>query len=197
MPIKLASTEKLVREYHYATVHYGRNQKNDVSKSVIVTDKRIISREERLKKGRESIVTEEVPISAVKYVNTLYGRTSKKLLLVLSIICFCTLVLLPLGIAFLVGYLRSRKSSVSCEFLTDAYITGIFSMDSASYNSKIAAKEAKKKHKSRKAMKIVVDVDDRVARDFVEEIGALILDYANGAPEVGLPATIPPAATEA
>ena len=104
MSIKLSNGEKIVRNYDYAEV---KTRTSTTTKTLIVTNRRLIHREVSSGFGNESISNREMPVKAAKYVDVYYGMKSCIGALVIGIIAaILAIVLLFSGLAG-----ESKKSS--------------------------------------------------------------------------------------
>ncbi len=86
MSIQLASDEKILRSYDYAESKAKGLGATKGSKTLVITNKRIIHKEKIEGKKSSGSNTSEMPISAAKYVRTNFKETRYPILLVLGIL---------------------------------------------------------------------------------------------------------------
>lgn len=203
MALKLASDERIIRNYEYATSSVGKGRKSSSSKkSLTITNKRIIHTQGGVGKNSEQISQQEVPISQVDSVETTYAKQKYPRYLIWGIVCLIVgLVLLirwfsdgagsyvlPIiailavgaGIALVVVYTKKGSYVLSCvigtigEGLTPLLA---FSTESVGLNS---GKSPRRRRKKSRKLKVMVSVDNEVVLTLAEELGAVILDAQQG-----------------
>ena len=199
MSIQLSKNESILRSYDYATSHSGGLGATNGSKTLIVTNKRIIHRERIEGKKNAGVNTSEMPISAAKYVSTSFKQTRYPILMVIGIILaivavalFAALASVDMGVAliplviigviaaiFIIVYLKKKTYSFSCSINTDTRITNAFGFSSVSGDSRTRGIFAKF-GKSNKDFYIKVKVNSEVAKQMAEELGSVISAAANG-----------------
>lgn len=200
MSIKLAANEKIIRKYDYATTREGIINKRITQNSLVVTNKRIIKTDVCNRTGYERINTSEIAVDSITGVRTSATSSFKFIYLVLGIICGL-LALLYIGIALsdmetlgglvvlflafgalsgfsIYKFIRSRINTMVCNFviadrINSAMQLGAISFSSISSRFNVSARPAFVK----------IKVDAAVAKKFVEEIGAVLIDINNGVVE--------------
>ena len=195
MSVQLAKNEKVLRSYDYATAQKGGLASVSITKSLVVTNKRIIHKEVGTGRNNEFIKTSEMPISSAKYVNTYYQKLKFPVFLVWGIILAVLAVVLflampddfkatgvlplLLGVAFILIYVFKKQYIFVCTLDTDTHITPVFGFSSVSRNSKTDAINAVGK-KGNKTTSIEVVVNPEVAKQMADEIGYVIMSAVNG-----------------
>ena len=199
MSIRLSENEKIIKEYDYASVGLkGVANASHTSKSLTITNKRIIHREIGAGIGNEKIRTTEMPIEAAKYVDTFYGMKSFNFLLILgvllSLVALVALVGLP-GMAKLVAFVLfavlaavcfiiykfKKEYVITCNISTDTRVTPAFrcsSMSGSTISGRLTA--ALKRANRRMTINIRVKVDKDVAKAMADELGSIIADAQAG-----------------
>ena len=87
MSIKLANDEKIVKSYEYAGVSkLGIGNSASTTKTLTVTNKRIIHESVTTGMGTDCVSTQEIPVKSAKYVNVYYGMKSYSILLLMGIL---------------------------------------------------------------------------------------------------------------
>ncbi len=194
MAIKLSSNEQIIKEYSYAYSTEGLINKVTTKNSLIVTNKRIIKRDVCDKVGHEKINTSEIPVKSITGISTSMSSSFKLIYLVLGIIfgliglisligagsgdedavggaIFAALLFIALAALCIYLFIKTRANMLICSFiiadrttpamfLGKATVGGLFSRFTSVAQSGY--------------IRIVVDAD--VAKEFVNEIGALISD---------------------
>ena len=173
--MKFASDEKVLKTYNYAAI-------GKMSETLTVTDKRvIISTEGKMPDGSAVHTTDEVKLNSIEKVS---GRVASKrnvFLLFLTVLfsvagiaayaALNTLVAAVVGVVIglicLIAYFLSKKVSFYLE-LTTGKPNGM------SINTLIGNWKPSKTKKT-----IKINVDEKVAIEIIEEIGALILESVN------------------
>ena len=165
MSVQLAKDEKILRTYDYATAKKGGLAGATVSKTLVVTNKRIIHREVGEGKNNEFLNTSEMPITSAKYVNTYYNKVGFPRFLIQAIVAAIIAVILFIvsaafaedlddaaGIVTFFGvlalvfaaifffiYIKKKDYKFTCVIDTDTHITPAFSFASASTDSPAVA----------------------------------------------------------
>jgi hypothetical protein len=201
MSIKLAKGEVPVKKYDYATTHEGFFNKRKTSNSLIVTNKRIIKSDACTKTGYENISLSEIAVEDVSGIRTRMSSSFKFFYLfwgiVFSLITFFFITMMPklfrggsgmfvmliglvvfggLAALFIYKFIKSRKNVLVCDFIVGNRLNNAMSMGAVSFRSIFNA--ANRTNGKSSFVKIVVDAS--VARDFVNEIGAVLIDIKNG-----------------
>ena len=173
--MKFASDEKVLKTYNYAAI-------GKMSETLTVTDKRvIISTEGKMPDGSAVHTTDEVKLNSIEKVTGRVASKRNALLLVLMAIFFVggfvgfglldALVFVAVGavlaLVCLIAYFFSKKVSFYLE-LTTGKANGM------SINTLIGNWKPSKTKKT-----IKINVDEKVAIEIIEEIGALILESVN------------------
>lgn len=198
MSVQLAKNEKVVRSYDYATAQKGGLASTSITKSLVVTNKRIIHKEVGTGKNNEFVKTSEMPVSSAKYVNTYYQKLKFPIFLVWGIIFavialvaflaipeeiadFKALAFLPLilGVIFILVYIFKKQYIFVCTIDTDTHITPAFGFSSVSRNSKTDGITAVGK-KGNKTTSIEVVINPETAKQMADEIGSVIMAAVNG-----------------
>lgn len=205
MSVQLAKDEKILRTYDYATAKKGGLAGATVSKTLVVTNKRIIHREVGEGKNNEFLNTSEMPITSAKYVNTYYNKVGFPRFLIQAIVAAIIAVILFIvsaafaedlddaaGIVTFFGvlalvfaaifffiYIKKKDYKFTCVIDTDTHITPAFSFASASTDTKTNAyfKKAKKANRTT-SLKIVVNAP--IAKQMADELGYVIMSAVNG-----------------
>lgn len=198
MSVQLAKNEKVVRSYDYATAQKGGLAATSITKSLVVTNKRIIHKEVGTGRNNEFVATSEMPITSAKYVNTYFQKLKFPIFLIWGIIFsliavvlflalpeemedFKAVALLPLtlGIIFILVYVFKKQYTFVCSIDTEAYITPVFGFSTMTRNSK-TDKVTKSANKHNKTTSIEVTVNPEVAKQMADEIGSVIMAAING-----------------
>ncbi len=201
MSIQLANGEKILRSYDYATSVSKGIAGTDGSKTLVITNKRIIHKENQ--KGKKSSGTNisEMPVSAAKYVRTNFKETRYPIFLIIGIILAIVAVvsliavvasgedfaagLIPfiiIGIIaaiFIIIYLKKKTHSFSCSIDTDTHITNAFGFSSVSGDSRTSGLFAAAR-RANNSFYIKVKVNAEVAQQMADELGYVIAAAANG-----------------
>lgn len=205
MSVQLAKDEKVLRTYDYATARKGGLASATVSKTLVVTNKRIIHREVGEGKNNEFLNTSEMPITSAKYVNTSYNKVGFPRFLIQAIVAaiiavvlfivsiafgedledaagivtFLGFIALVMGAIFFFIYLKKKDYKFSCTIDTDTHITPAFSFASMSTDTRTNAyfKKAKKANKTT-SLRIVVNAP--IAKQMADELGYVIMSAING-----------------
>ena len=173
------------------------------SKTLVVTNKRIIHREIGEGTDNEFINTSEMPVKSAKYVNTYYNKVGFPIFLVLAIIFAITAVVsliltfvmaeemnqdpnpimsfifIILAVVFFIIYKEKKQYKFSCTIDTDTEITPAFTFASTTSNTKTNGIFRKaKKANATTAVRIVVN--GAVAKEMADELGYVIMSAANG-----------------
>ena len=200
MSIQLSKNESILRSYDYAASHSVGLGATNGSKTLIITNKRIIHRERIDGKKNSGVNTSEMPISAAKYVKTSFKQTRYPILMVIGIILaivavalFAVLANVGMGVAlipfviigaiaaiFIIVYLKKKTYSFSCSIDTDTRITNAFGFSSVSGDSRTRGIFAKFGKSNNKNFYIKVKVNSEVAKQMAEELGSVISAAANG-----------------
>ena len=197
MSIKLAKDEKIVRTYDYATSTSKGLSGSTSTKTLVVTNKRIIHREAGHGAGNESLNTSEMPVEAAKYINTFFAKVRFPIYLVLALIFALAGVALTVAIPdvdlqsiiwipfllmtvlFIVIFIFKKKLTFTCTIDTDTYITPAFTFSSFSGNT--ATKGLGFKYaKSNKTKSVKVIVNNHIARQMADELGYVIMAVKSG-----------------
>ena len=195
MSIKLANNEQILKEYAYATTTEGLINKRTTNNSLIVTNKRIIKKDICNKTGYEKINVSEIPVSAVTGVDVKMSSSFKFILLLLGIVfaiaglaCMAgiedsegaaaIMMILFLAIAVLCIYkfAKTRSNVLVCTFMVADRINAAMFLGKISFHSIFSRFNV-----SGQSSLIKVVVDANVARDFVNEIGAMLVDIKENA----------------
>ena len=176
--MKFATDENVLKTYNYASV-------GKVSETLTVTNKRVIlSTEGKMPDGSALHSTEEIKINSIEKVSSTVASKRNGFLLFLTVIFALAGMVgfvaiqegpkvavmaagLVLALICLIAFFLSKKVSFFIE-LTTGSIKGITMADAV---GTLRLKRSKKKVK--------IKVDEKVAIDIVEEIGALIIESAN------------------
>ena len=226
MSIQFANNEKVFRAYDYASLGIKKKAtKSDTFKSLIVTNKRLIHEEICTRRGQELTIRREMPVSDAKYINTLVTKTSKPALLVwciifailgavsfvlfgLNVLPDWNLVFLGAGVAtvliaaiFLGCYIGSHKTILICNVSTDHALYPVMGIAAESSNGDKKEQEGKKKKKKKNTeekLTLQIRVNNAIAKQLVDELGAVILNAIayDPASEVEEPETVTEEAEE-
>ena len=198
MAIQFAKDEKVIKSFSYATVGQKNSQDCDTFKSLIVTNKRVIHEAVREKRFNELILRQEMPVADAKYVKTTVGKTATPKFLVLAII-FALLTAVAvvvsrieavakfqiafwiaaglfalLAIVMLIRFFLSITKIVSFSIFTDHVITPVMSTAVIEQDNNNA--DGSQNKKAKKEPELVIRVNDDIAREIADGLGAAILD---------------------
>ena len=202
MSTQFAPNEKIFAHYDYAAYGYRKKLSGFVvSKSLTVTNKRVIHKEESNKLGKTLLVQREIPLENAKFVDVAMSKTIKFAFLVWSLI-FGALAalafvfpnqeeilpnvpyLFPLvgGVLALIAFIL--LICFLCSFST--YLSFSIEVDcmktpTLSYTSKTI--KTKKVVKTPKNLQLSVNVNSKVAHRMAAELGAMILAAKDYCPE--------------
>lgn len=206
MSIKLAENEKVVRTYDYATQKgFKIGSAAFAGKSLIVTNKRVVHVETSHTTGGKSINTQQMPVSAAKYVSTSYNMKPYPIFLVLgliiaifSIVGAIALEMPPLfaglifAAIFILIFCFKKDLVLSCSFETDTRITHAFGCSTKNGNSvtKGFFRFFRKHDRNLATIYVSVKVNREVAEAMAEELGAVIMAAAAGEYDIA-PAAAP------
>lgn len=196
MSIKLATNEKIIKQYNYATTREGLINKRITKNSVTVTNKRIIKTDVCDKNGYEKLSVSQINVKDITGICTKTCSNFNFLFLIFGILFglwglptffssfsdgeflfgpFLIGAILIAVSAFLIyKFIKSRKNVLLCDFIIANRTNSAMSLGAASYNSLF--------HRANTLghagfLKIVVDAT--VAKEFVSEIGAILMDIQN------------------
>ena len=194
MSVSLIGGEQIIRSYEYATAHSKGLGATNGSKTLIVTNKRIIHRESFSGSKGSGISTSEMPIANAKYVNTNLRVTRYPALLVMGIVLvICALIMLftvedspavaliPLVIAAVcfIAFALKKTYMFSCSIDTDTHINNAFAFSSLSGNS-VSRGFWSKLGRANKTFFIRVKVTPGIVEEMANELGSVIAAAANG-----------------
>ena len=193
MSIALSNNEKIIKEYAYASTHEGLINQRTTQNSLTVTNKRIIKTDICEKKGYEKISVSEISVDAVTGLTAKTSSSFKFKFLVFGIILgffglfllmgplnegdtTTTMILLSLpllaGAAFCIyKFINTRHNVLVCTFIVSERINSAMNLGAFSFNSFLPNFSA-----AGKSAFVKVVVDGSVAKNFVNEIGALIVN---------------------
>ena len=193
MSVKMSNNEYIVKQYDYATTTVGLINKRETHSSLIITNKRIIKKENCDKMGYEKLNVSEIPVNAITAVNTKMSSGFKFAYLVWGIILALSGLItfiagcnaednavLPiiLGLAFMVGggfliykFFTARVNAVVYTFVVADRLNIAMSSGSVSFNNLFPVFNL---FNTPKFVKVVVDAN--TAKDMVNELGAWILN---------------------
>ncbi len=203
MAVNLANDEVIVSKYEYAHVKTkgGASGANHITKSLMVTNKRIIHQISGTGFGREQISVDEMPVQSAKYVSTYYGKKSFPMFLVMGILLLIfgvvmlimssqqpempnssgNILILPMIITFIVGivfiiiYFVKKDYVVTCDIATEGIVMPVMG-----FSSRQEAKVGKRSKRIKISSK--VSVDHVVAKQMAEELSSIILDVQEAKP---------------
>ena len=171
--MKLATDEHIIKTYNYASV-------GKLSETLTVTSARVIlSTEGKKPDGSTLLTTEEVGIKSIDKVQGFVASKRNILFLIFMALCLIaagftyikemhyaiSIALAVVGLLFLLFYFLSKKVSFVVELMLSA------SRGNMSMSAAIGTLRSKKVKKN-----VKIKVDERVAIEIIEEIGALIVD---------------------
>ena len=129
MSIQLANGEKILRSYDYAQSQSKGLAGTDGSKTLVITNKRIIHKETIKGKKQSGTNMSEMPVKAAKYVRTSFKETRYPILLVIGII-------LAIAAVFcLIGSFSSGSSSRDDNYSNNSAYSSNYSSSSNNYGS--------------------------------------------------------------
>ncbi|MBE6535270.1 MAG: hypothetical protein E7677_01425 [Ruminococcaceae bacterium] len=194
MSIKMAENEQIIKEYAYATTREGGFFNKRITKnSLIVTNKRIIKKDECEKSGYQKNSISEISVGSISGMNTKTSSSYKFVFVVLgvlfaisAIVCIAGLskdssMIIPMLISgalsalFIYLFIKNRFNALTCTFIVLDRVNTAMSINGYSFNSLTSRFSVSSKSSF---VKIVVDAN--VCNDFVNEIGALVIDIQNG-----------------
>jgi hypothetical protein len=197
MSVQLIKGEKILRSYDYATSRSKGLGATEGSKTLIITNKRIIHKESITGGKGIGLNISEMPVSKAKYVHTSLKCTRYPVFLVFGILlvlvavaalllgkkidlpAFIAVIPVILAVACFVVYAVKRTYLFSCSIDTDTHITNAFSFSSVSSDSRTKGLWTKA-GKANKNFYIQVKVTPGVVTDMANELGSVISAAANG-----------------
>lgn len=174
MEAKLANEEVVLKSWDYSKQGH-RFDRHKVQKTLTVTNKRIIASEE----GTYDLRRSEIPLSAVKSINATY-RKNDSLWMKIKFWCAVFFSIIIVGIIFgsIQRAIRLRQEIKSCVFVMTIQTKGVEGLP-LSIGAMPDTGVQKRFHLFNKSInKLKVFVDKEIARDIVNEIGALALENA-------------------
>ncbi len=176
MSIKLSKNEKILKEYAYSTVTVNNAE---TSKKLIITNKRLVHRIEMHKMGGEEIVNEQINVGDIKSVDASYGKQAHPIFIFWAVI-FGLAAVAMLAAKILVGAVIGLLAAAGCValyiFKKEYVVTCSFGFENATAELVAGSGMAGYGAGGKAVKKIKIAVNGGVAKDMVEEIGALILD---------------------
>ena len=192
MSLILASDEKIIREYEYASMGtLGVGRSSETYKKLIITNKRIVHQEHASGVGMERYSATEMPVDKAKYVDTYYGMKSYTILLVMGIIfALAGLVTLiaripavVLGIAlvfaliFILLYVFKKDYMVCFNIKTDGFVNPVMHASSRAGNSVTRGlRRNLRAADDAMTINIKIRVHKEEAKALAEELGMAILE---------------------
>ncbi len=176
MSIKLSKNEKILKEYAYSTVTVN---KEETSKKLIITNKRLVHRIETHKMGGEEIVNEQINVGDVKSVDASYGKQTHPIFLVWAILfglAGVAMIAAQIIVGVIIALLIAAGFVALYIFKKEFVVTCAFSFERATAELVAGSSMAGYGMGGKAVKKIKIAVNGSVAKDMVEEIGALILD---------------------
>lgn len=181
MELKLANGEVLIKEWSYS-VTGGALQKDNkkLHTNLVLTNKRIINASESnlTIKRQEHAIEDIVGVEGAFMKN---ARGGPMFLKVISIIWCCTIIGALLG--GIAGIKRANEKLRACVFYlvitTKGAIESPFAIGSYSESESLTRKRAF----GNTINKTIVQVDQLMAKEIIDEIGALIINARNEEPE--------------
>ncbi len=179
MELILAKNEEIIKKYDYSEKHEKRGLiSNDVTSSLIITNKRIINESV----SKRNVFRKEIPIESADYVSTAYASnamsflaaaalaiifvlflifyfsTENSLLLALSIIAAVA------AVVFIIIAILKRGAGVKVEISGRMGEYGLMAVGASSLQS------------AKRLTKIKIKIDKGTAQNMINELGATILD---------------------
>ena len=193
MSIQLSNNEKILRTYDYATAKSRGLAAAKRSKTLIITNKRIIHKEISKGANTTSVNMSEMPIETAKYIRTSFKKTGYPILIVFAVLAAIVgtimLILLKNFIPFLITgimaaicifiYIKKKDYAFSCSIDTNTHITNAFNFSSISGSSRTRGIFAIF-GSANKNFSIKVKVNSEVAQQMANELGYVIAAAANG-----------------
>lgn len=193
--LKMAPREQIVKEYLYSERKLKGALKDEVKSYLIVTNKRIINRNE----GNKILAQKEIPISSADYIYSMYGIAIGNIILpfLLILVGIALLVLnsrfswggvllwpgiiaIVIGVGWFVWMIIRRRDSVFVKISGKAPEYHIISIGATNIeNKKTGSKKLNKKDVIRE---LKIKVNKETAIQMVNEIGALILQLKDQSP---------------
>ena len=193
MSVQLSNGEAIIRTYDYATAQSRGLASSTRSKTLIITNKRIIHKEVSDGVNTSSVNMSEMPIKAAKYIRTSYKKTGYPILIVLAVIFGLMAISLLVATKQIVGflipaalaalcvfiYINKKDYAFACSIDTDTHITNAFNFSSVSGSSRTSGIFAAF-GSANKSFSIKVKVKSDVAQQMANELGYIIAAAANG-----------------
>lgn len=179
MELILAKNEEIIKKYDYSEKHVKSGlQSNDVTSSLIITNKRIINESV----SKKNIFRKEIPVESADYVSTayasnamsflaaaalgaafllfliLYFTTENSLLLTISIIAAVA------AVVFVIIAILKRGAGVKLEISGKMGEYGLMEVGASSLQS------------AKRITKMKIKVDKETAQNMINELGAILLD---------------------
>ncbi len=193
MAVKLVNGERILKSYDYAESKSKGLAGSKGSKTLVVTNRRIIHYEKNEGKGTSGTNVSEMPIEAAKYIRTSFKETRYPILLVFGILialvgillAFLSEAIIPFIICavvatiFILIYAFKRTYAFACSIDTNTHITNAFGFSSISGDSRTAGLFSMFRQ-ANKSFYIKVKVNSTAAQEMAEELGYIIAAAANG-----------------
>ena len=192
MSLILASDEKIIREYEYASMGtLGVGRSSETYKKLIITNKRIVHQEHASGVGMERYSATEMPVDKAKYVDTYYGMKSYTILLIMGIIfALAGLVTLIAGIhavvlgvalvfalIFILLYVFKKDYMVCFNIKTDGFVNPVMHASSRAGNSVTRGlRRNLRAADDAMTINIKIRVHKEEAKALAEELGMAILE---------------------
>lgn len=201
MFIKLATNEKVIKKYDYATTQEGIINKRTTEQSLIVTDRRVVKVESCDKVGYQKKNVSEIPVDSITGVHAKSSSSFKFSYLVWGIISAIVglmmlftgdsddketasvifgIVLVALAAFLIYLFVKSRRNVLICNFVVADRTNHALNLGGVSTNTLFGRFANFHSMGHSKFIKIVVDA--KVADELVREIGALLIDIKSGNP---------------
>lgn len=197
MSVQLIKNEKILRSYDYASSHSKGLGAVNGSKTLIITNKRIIHKETVSGGKGLGLNISEMPVEKAKYIHTGLKVTRYPALLALGILfVFVALAALLAGgsldlppviaiipvalavVCFIVFALK-KTYMFTCSIDTDTHITNAFGFSSVSGDS-VTKGIWSRAGRANKTFYIKVKVAPGVVEEMANELGSVIAAAANG-----------------
>lgn len=205
MSLILASDEKIIREYEYASVGtIGVGKSSETYKRLIITNKRIVHQEHATGVGMERYSASEMPIEKATYVDTYYGMKSYTALLVLGILfAIAALVVLiaelhiaivfaalVVAVAFILVYIFKKDYMVTFSIKTDGFINpAMYASSRAGGSLTRGLRRNLRAAESLTTINVKIRVHKEEAKALAEELGMAILEASR--PSFYMPTSTP------
>ena len=121
MSIQLSNNEKILRTYDYATAKSRGLAATKRSKTLIITNKRIIHKEISKGANTTSVNMSEMPIETAKYIRTSFKKTGYPILIVFAVLAAIVGTIMLITLKNCNMYIHLHKEKRLCFFMFDRH----------------------------------------------------------------------------